>query len=170
MRPLFLHAMEPMDSDVDLTDPVQRRELRQEHGVVVAVIAVGGVIGSLVRYRLGLWWPSAAPAFPWTTLLINVSGSLLLGALIVAITERRPTHRWVRPFVGTGILGGYTTFSTWCTDVVVLVHDDRPAFAALYLMGTLAGALLATTAGMALARGFPRRGRPDVPAGAGTGR
>lgn len=169
MRPLFLHAMEPMDSDVDLADPAQRQELRREHGAVVAVIAVGGAIGALLRYQLGLWWPTAAPAFPWGTLLINVTGSLLLGVLIVAITERPPAHRWMRPFIGTGILGGFTTFSTWCTDVVVLVHDGRLAFAALYLAGTLAPALPAAAAGMALGRRFPRSARPD-PTAAGTGR
>lgn len=163
MRPLFLSSMEPIDSDVDLDDPTQRRELRREHGAVVAVIAAGGVIGSLLRYQLGRWWPTAVPAFPWTTLLINVTGSFLLGALIAAITARGGAHRWVRPFVGTGILGGYTTFSTWCTDVVVLVRAERPVFAGLYLLGTLAGALLATTAGMALVRRTARHRRATDP-------
>lgn len=164
MRPLFLSSMEPIDSDVDLDDPAQRRELRREHGAVVGVIAIGGVIGSLLRYQLGLWWPTSAPAFPWTTLLINVTGSFLLGALIVAVTGCGRAHRWVRPFAGTGILGGYTTFSTWCLDVVVLVRADRPVFAALYLAGTLGGALLAAIAGMALIRRTSGR-RPDTDPG-----
>lgn len=161
MRPIFLHAMEPMDSDVDLADPVQRQELRREHGSVLAIIAMGGVIGALLRYQLGLWWPTAAPAFPWTTLLVNVIGSLLLGMLIVVITERWPAHRWLRPFIGTGILGGFTTFSTWCTDIVVLMHDGRAVLSVLYLASTLVGALAATVAGMALGSRFPRPGRPD---------
>lgn len=161
MRPPFLHAMEPIDSDVDLTDPAQRQELRRQHGSVVAVIAAGGVIGALLRYQLGRWWPTASPGFPWTTLLINVTGSLLLGVLIVVLTERRPAHRWLRPFIGTGILGGFTTFSTWCTDIVVLLHDGRPAFAALYLVGTLAGALSAGAVGISLGRRFPDAARPD---------
>lgn len=152
MQPLFLSAMEPVDSDVDLGDPVQRRELRRQHGMVFVVIAVGGIIGSVARYQLGIIWRTTAPAFPWTTLLINVTGSFVLGVLMVAISARGQLGPLIRQFVGTGVLVGYTTFSTFTVDVVLLLRADRPAVAALYLFGTLFGALLATVAGMALAR------------------
>lgn len=57
-----------------------------------------------------------------------------------------------RPFFGTGVLGGYTTFSAFAVDILLLIRADRPAFAAPYLVGTLAGALLGATGGMVLAR------------------
>lgn len=152
MQPLFLSAMEPVDSDIDLGDPVQRRELRRRHGVVIVVIAVGGVVGSVARYQLGNIWPTTAPAFPWTTLLINVTGSFVLGVLMEAIGSRGRPGPLVRPFFATGVLGGYTTFSTFSVDIVLLLRADRPAVASIYLFGTLFGALLATFAGIALAR------------------
>lgn len=82
MRPLFLSALESVDSDVDLGGADQRRELRRRHGAVLAVIAAGGIIGSLIRYQLGLWWPAPPRAFPWATLAINV---YLIATLIAAL-------------------------------------------------------------------------------------
>ncbi|MET3808058.1 CrcB protein [Nakamurella sp. UYEF19] len=151
-RRVVLSALEPADSDVDLDDPAQRRELWRKHGLVLLVIAAGGVIGSLLRYQLGRSWPTHAPGFPWTTSAINLTGSFVIGVLLVVITERRAGHPLVRPFFGTGVLGGYTTFSTYAVDAVLLVRSGHPGTAALYVFGTLAGALAAVTAGMWLAR------------------
>lgn len=151
MRPLFLSALEPVDSDVDLGDPGQRRELRRRHGAVLAVIAAGGILGSLLRYQLGLWWPAPPRAFPWATLAINVTGSLLIGALMVVINRRWRAHLLARPFLGAGVLGGYTTFSAFAVDILMLLRADRPILAAGYLIATLTSALLATTIGMHLA-------------------
>lgn len=163
MRALVLYALEPVDSDVDLEDPVQRRELYRRHGLVLAVIAAGGVLGTLLRYQLGLWWPAAAPPdFPWTTLTINLTGSLLLGALMVLLTERTDPHPLTRLFLGTGVLGGYTTFSTFTVDIVVLLRDGHAAIAGGYLLGTTIGALLATIAGMSLARNKFGAARPPA--------
>lgn len=112
----MLAALESVDSDVDLGDPAQRRELRRQHSLVLAVVAAGGIIGSLIRYQLGLIWPTSAPEFPWTTLTINVTGAFVLGVLMVAISERWRGHPLARPFFGTGVLGGYTTFSAFAVD------------------------------------------------------
>lgn len=60
----------------------------------VAVVAVGGVLGAEARYGLGLLWPTPRAAFPWTTLLINVVGCLVIGVFLVAITEGRPPTGW----------------------------------------------------------------------------
>lgn len=152
MRPLFLSALESVDSDVDLGDADQRRELRRRHGAVLAVIAAGGIIGSLIRYQLGRWWPAPPRAFPWATLAINVNGSLLIGALMVVLCRRWQAHPLARPFLGAGVLGGYTTFSTFTVDILMLVRANRPILAAGYLIATLIGALLATTVGMSLTR------------------
>ena len=141
----ILSALEPVDSDVDLGDPVQRQELRRKHGTVLLVIAAGGVLGALARFQFGRWWPTPTPMFPWTTLLINVTGCLIIGAFTVLITERWSPHRLVRPFFGTGILGGYTTFSTYAVDIVLLIRAGHPLTAALYLLGTLVGAFATVT-------------------------
>lgn len=144
----ILAALEPMDSDVDLKDPAQRSELRRKHGLVLLVIAAGGVLGALLRYQLGRWWPSPVPQFPWTTLIINVSGCLVIGCFMVMITERWSPHALVRPFIGTGLLGGYTTFSTYVVDIVILARAGHLATAGLYLIG----ALLGVTLGMLITR------------------
>jgi len=156
---LILSALEPIDSDVDLNDPDQRRELTRHHGLVLLVIAAGGVVGSLLRFQLGRWWPSVPPAFPWTTWTINITGCLIIGSFMVVITERWSPHRLVRPFFGTGVLGGYTTFSTYATDAVLLTRDGRPTAAALYVVTTLIGAMAAVFLGMFLTRRILNRRR-----------
>jgi len=155
----ILAALEPMDPDVDMQDPLQRRELRRKHGLILIVIAAGGVLGALLRYQLGRWWPTPVPEFPWTTLLINASGCLVIGCFMVMITERWSPHALIRPFVGTGVLGGYTTFSTYAVDIVLLTRAGHLAAAGLYLIGTLAGALLAVTVGMLTTRRILRVGK-----------
>jgi CrcB protein len=124
--------------------------LTGQGGALVAVSA-GGALGAFARYGLGL-----AGTFPWTTFAINVTGCLLIGALIVAVTERPGTHPLVRPFLGTGFLGGYTTFSTYTVDVHVLVGAGRIPEAVAYLLGTLVAALTATWLGMRIARAVQR--------------
>lgn len=148
----ILSALEPADSDVDLDDPRQRRELRRKHGLILLVIALGGVLGSLARYQFGKWWPAVPPAFPWMTMIINISGCLIIGSFMVVITERWSPHPLLRPFFGTGVLGGYTTFSTYAVDAVQLTRSGHPIVAGLYLIGTLVGAFLAVTIGMFAAR------------------
>jgi len=115
---------------------------------VLAVIAGGGAVGSLTRYELGLLWSQPADRMPWTTLLINLLGAFLLGMLVVAVTELWRPHRLVRPLLGTGLLGGFTTFSTFALQLRLL-----PGPLALgYLLLSVLGGLLAAAAGMALVR------------------
>ena len=73
---------------------------------------------------------------------------MLIGVLMVLVIERWPEHALVRPFFGTGILGGFTTFSTYVVDTRTLVAADHPALAATYLLGTLVVGLLAVVAGL----------------------
>ncbi|MEJ8650538.1 fluoride efflux transporter CrcB [Streptomyces sp. MS1.AVA.3] len=114
---------------------------------VIGVVAVGGAIGALARYGAALLWPTGNAAFPWTTLTVNAVGCALMGLLMVVITEVRPAHRLVRPFLGTGILGGFTTFSTYAVDIQRLVGAGQPAEALAYLAGTVLVALAAVWAG-----------------------
>jgi CrcB protein len=115
---------------------------------VLTVISGGGVVGALARYGLGVLFPS-----PWTTFAINVSGCLLIGVLMVLIDDVWSPHRLLRPFLGTGVLGGYTTFSTYAVDVT------RGAGGVAYLVGTLVAALAAVYAGMIVTRWAFRPGR-----------
>ncbi|MGJ6966689.1 fluoride efflux transporter FluC [Streptosporangium sp. G11] len=157
----FTVATEPIDPgvdpDVDLgadpSDPPAagdargRGESRRSHRVALAVIAAGGAIGAGARYGAALLWPTAAGAFPWTTLGVNAAGCLLIGVLMVALTEAWTAPAWVRPFLATGVLGGFTTFSTYCLDIERLVSGGRIGPALGYLAATVVAALAAVVAG-----------------------
>ena len=141
----------PVDPDVDLPTSSRRSRARLEPAVLV-VIALGGVLGSEGRLALGLALPHAPGSWPLATLLINVSGSFVLAALMVVVTELTSPHRLLRPFLGVGVLGGYTTFSTAEIDVEQMLRVGRPLLAVGYLLGTLVAALLAAWLGATLAR------------------
>src|SRR3954470_7587371 len=92
---------------------------------VLAVIAVGGMIGASARYGVAQLLPARPGAFPWPTFWTNLSGSLVLGVLFVVLTERRQRAGYARPFLTTGILGAYTTFSTFAVEADVLARDGH---------------------------------------------
>ncbi|WP_312034319.1 fluoride efflux transporter CrcB [Actinoplanes sp. TBRC 11911] len=119
---------------------------------VLASIAVGGAIGALGRYELALAWTHAPGHFPWATFVTNVSGCFLIGVLMVLITEVWSAHRLIRPFLGVGVLGGFTTFSTYSGDVQQLVAAGDARVALAYLAGTVLAALLAVYLGISMTR------------------
>ncbi|MEU7635753.1 MULTISPECIES: fluoride efflux transporter FluC [unclassified Streptomyces] len=121
---------------------------------VIGAVSVGGAIGATARYGAALIWPTAGPAFPWTTLLVNVVGCALMGVLMVLVTEVWTAHRLLRPFLGTGILGGFTTFSTYTVDIERLLSAGRPTLALAYLAGTLLAALAAVALAGSATRTF----------------
>ncbi|MEU6308736.1 fluoride efflux transporter CrcB [Streptomyces chartreusis] len=110
---------------------------------VVAVVAAGGALGATARYALALWWPAQPGGFPWATFWTNVVGCAVMGVFMVIITEVPAAHRLVRPFFGTGVLGGFTTFSTYAVDIQRLVDDGHPRTGLAYLAATLVAALTA---------------------------
>lgn len=122
---------------------------------VLFAIGTGGIVGVLARYGIGRAWPAAPGGFPWSTLAINLSGSLLLGVVVTLVIERWPPTRYVRPFAGVGVCGGYTTWSTFMTEVALLVRDHRTIIAVTYVAVTMAAGLAATYAGIGLARLWP---------------
>lgn len=124
---------------------------------VLAVISVGGVAGALARYGLTEAFPPAAGGFAWATFSINVSGCLLIGGLMVLVTDVWPARRLLRPFLGTGVLGGYTTFSTYIVDIHQLLAAGAARTALAYLAATLLTALAAVYAGITLTRGAVHR-------------
>ncbi|MFH8888223.1 CrcB family protein [Streptomyces sp. NPDC017949] len=155
---------DPVDPDVDLRVAAERTRPR---GPVLAAVAAGGVVGACARYAAGLLWPDGPTAFPWTTLWINVLGCALIGVLMALVAEGgRDAHPLLRPFAGTGVLGGFTTFSAYALDVSRLL-DVREAGVALAYAGlTVAGALAAVLAGATLTRRAVRIRRS--PAGRGS--
>ncbi|MDQ0378530.1 fluoride efflux transporter FluC [Amycolatopsis thermophila] len=133
-------------------DPGAATTTRRSQAPVVAVVAAGGAVGALARYGLAQAWPTAAGHFPWATFVTNVLGCFLIGVLMVLVTEVRVAHRLVRPFVGVGVLGGFTTFSTYAVEFHGLLTPGHAAVAFAYLGGTLLAAMLAVIAGVALTR------------------
>nr|WP_167218584.1 CrcB family protein [Kribbella shirazensis] len=134
----------PVDSDVDLR--VDGRDRRTYDPVVLGAIAVGGALGAAARYLVGLGWPTPPGGFPFSTLVINVVGCGLIGILMVLVTDVFTRQRLLRPFLGTGVLGGFTTFSTYAVDIQQLVSGGHAGTALLYLATTIVGALLAVRA------------------------
>jgi fluoride exporter len=117
--------------------------------LTLVAISVGGGLGALARWLLGEVFPAGRTAFPWTTLAINVSGCLLIGVLMVLVSDVWVGRRLLRPFLGVGVLGGYTTFSTYTVDITRLVSNGAATVGLAYLVGTVCAALVATYAGIA---------------------
>lgn len=158
-----------MSSELDLTDPdvdlrfaSQRRELVRSHGAVLAVIALGGGLGAIARYGLAELLPTQPGRFPWATFTTNVAGCFLIGVLMVLITEVWSAHRLVRPFLGVGVLGGFTTFSTYAVEIRELLRPGTVALAFAYLAATLVCALLAVVTAVWLTRTLTRSVRAEA--------
>jgi CrcB protein len=112
--------------------------------------ALGGALGALARWGVSTALPHRAGAFPWATLLVNLTGCLLIGVLLAAVLPRPGVHPLARPFLTVGVLGGYTTYSTFAVDTVQLWA--RPAVAVLYVAVSVVGCLAAVVAGLRLGR------------------
>ncbi|MER7944403.1 CrcB family protein [Streptomyces sp. NBC_01693] len=146
---------------------------------VLLAVALGGAIGALARFGVSLMWPNGSDAyliwrtgeaaFPWTTMLINAVGCLLMGVLVVTLKERfLAAPSLLNPFLGTGVLGGFTTFSSYTDDTRRLFESDQPGLALAYLALTVVTALGGVVAGTGLARVVLMR-RPPTSTGAGRG-
>jgi fluoride exporter len=147
----------PIDPDVDRHVPAEVAELRPSPVPVLAAISAGGALGALARAGVAAAWPHSAAGFAWSTWVVNVTGCLLIGALMVVVTEVVPHRRLVRPFLGVGVLGGYTTFSTHVVDVQRAAAAGAPGTALADLAATCLAAVLAVWAGSALATRLVRR-------------
>lgn len=142
-EPVGSAAQTPSDPDIDLRQARPGRRLGRNDATVLAAISAGGATGAAGRYLIGATWPTPAGSFPVGTLIINILGCALIGVLMVLITQVWSRQRLIRPFLGTGVLGGFTTFSTYTVDVQRLVAGAHTVTALLYLALTPIGALLA---------------------------
>lgn len=125
---------------------------RRARPSVLAVIVVGGILGTAARYGVDRALPPSPGTFPTATFLVNCSGSFLLGLFLAALLERARPAPHLRAFAATGVLGGWTTYSTMAVDATTLGHEGHLALAAGYLALTLVVGLTATTVGIALGR------------------
>jgi len=114
-------------------------------------VGLGGALGSVARHHIGRWAASRAPAFPWGTLLVNLLGCLFIGVLMQLVLRERASET-VRLALGTGLLGGFTTYSTFNFETFALAESGAWGRAALYVGVTLLGGLALGAAGWFLGR------------------
>ena len=146
-----------MTTDIDDTAAATARRVGRRERVlarlpVLGVISAGGGLGALARYGMSLLLPSEPDGFPWATFTTNLTGCFLMGVLMVLITDVWSAHRLLRPFLGVGFLGGYTTFSTYAVEFRALLRPGAAGTAFAYLVGTPVAALVAVLIAVALAR------------------
>lgn len=145
----------PVDPDVPSASPrLHRRawQTLQDRWDILLVIAAGGALGSLARWGLEEAMPHQSGRLAWSTAITNVSGAFALGVLMVFVIDVWPSTRYVRPFLGVGLLGGYTTFSTYMLDTRSLIAAGEMERAGLYLFGTLLAGLAAVWIGIVIGR------------------
>lgn len=122
-------------------------------GTVLAV-GVGGGLGALARYYIAGAIQSATTSFPWGIFVVNITGGLLMGLIVEASALKLNLPPDLRAFLTVGILGGYTTFSTFSLDSVLLLQRGEYAQAAFYVIGSVVLSILALVAGLWLVRTF----------------
>jgi CrcB protein len=116
-------------------------------------VAFGGALGSLARYGVQLASVRVVgEKFPAGTLAVNLLGSLLLGAIVFLSTEAKTLSLEARFFLGTGVMGGFTTYSTFNAEALAYFRSGAYGLGVVYLVATLVGCLLGGAAGIALAR------------------
>ena len=125
-------------------------------GTILSV-AAGGALGAAARYGIGGWIPQATRSdFPWGTLLVNVTGSLVLGFLMVWLRTTMVSAE-IRALLTVGLLGGYTTFSTLTYETAAMFQEGEWRRAGFYALGSLVLGLVALLMGMAAADALLRR-------------
>jgi fluoride exporter len=119
-------------------------------------VMVGGAVGGGARHLVGqAMLARFGPGFPWWTLSVNIVGSLAMGLLIGLLARSGTGGETTRLFVGVGMLGGFTTFSSFSMEFWLLFERGQSVQAGLYVVASVVGALLACGAGMILIRQLP---------------
>jgi CrcB protein len=119
---------------------------------ILLAVALGGGLGASARYGLGVAFAqNTPPEFPWVTLVVNLTGAFALGLLLTLVLEVWPPTRYVRPFVGIGVLGGFTTFSSLVVGSSRLIDAGQAPLSIAYLVTSLTAGMLSCAIGYALA-------------------
>ncbi|MBI2382951.1 MAG: CrcB family protein [Gammaproteobacteria bacterium] len=118
----------------------------------VLAVALGGALGSVLRFSTVLWARRFGHEFPWGTLLVNAAGSFLIGVIWAYFLDRPDTPEWLRLGLMTGIMGGFTTLSSISLETVLLAESGAWSAAAVNAAANLGLGLAACAAGLALAR------------------
>lgn len=118
---------------------------------VLLVIFLGGCLGGWARYGITSAWPTTTGQFPWATLTVNVTGAFILTLVIVAAADI-VSSRYLRPLLGTGFCGAFTTFSSIVVTTDLLFAHDHPGTAVIYLAASIVAGLAAAALGLALGR------------------
>ncbi len=142
------------------TPPRRRAQAARARIPVVLAVAVGGALGAPIRYEITAHVNVAPDSFPWPTFWINISGAFLVGLLLTFVLERWPPTRYVRPFLAIGLLGAYTTFSTYSVETDVLLKDGHVGVGLGYAIVSLVAGGIAVYIGIVVGRWWPSvRGR-----------
>jgi CrcB protein len=129
------------------------RSMSEVHDVAYLIIGIGGFLGANARYLVGSWIAARyGVSFPYGTLVINVSGSFILGFLLVLISERILVHPNWRLFFATGFLGAYTTFSAFSAESLALIQERAYHLALANMVGSVILGVTAALGGMSAAR------------------
>lgn len=124
-------------------------------GHIWLAVAAGGAIGAMARHGVSRTAVQfLGPNFPWGTLCVNVAGSFIMGLVIVWLSAKEPASPAMRAFLTVGLLGAFTTFSTFSLDVVVLYRDRTLMLAGAYLVASVILSVSGLLAGLALGRQF----------------
>ncbi len=128
--------------------------------MTLVAVLLGGILGTGMRLALDAVVPHSDTQFPWSTLIINVVGSFVLGLLVARVWPSAPA--WLRAGLGTGVLGSFTTFSALIVSLFTLTQAGNDMLALVYLVVSLGGGLAAALLGLRL--GARLSGRPNRPA------
>jgi len=133
-------------SDQPVARAARRPTLRLPPRRNIGLVLIGGAVGALARVGVAVALPGVADGWPWATMTANVTGALLLG-LLLGLLRDAARGAWARPLLGTGVLGGYTTFSTLSVETLQLLDGGRVGVAAGYAVATAVAGLLAVWLG-----------------------
>ena len=121
--------------------------------MTLLLVMAGGAVGAGARYLTGqAAFHALGAGWPWGTLIVNVTGGLLMGLLVGALARVGAGESW-RVLLGVGVLGGFTTFSSFTLELVTMAQRGEWASATLYIAVSVAGSVLALLAGLAAMRG-----------------
>ncbi|MCV2491992.1 fluoride efflux transporter CrcB [Geodermatophilus sp. YIM 151500] len=118
--------------------------------VTYLLAALGGALGALARSAVAEALPRSSGGWPWATLAVNLGGCLLMGVLLAVLAARGRDSARTRAFFGTGVLGGFTTYSAFALETVDLARAGAPLTAAGYVLASVVGGVLAVAAGARL--------------------